>query len=70
MRSCSADRTGQRVVSDGERLRVWTMNVLRFGFVFGTGLADVLSPLLHSDDSDPTELVESWRGSLSARTAH
>ena len=32
-----------KAVGGGERLRVWTMNFFRFGFVFGMGLAVVLS---------------------------
>ena len=92
-----------KAVGGGERLRVWTMNFFRFGFVFGMGLAVVLSllgdrstyrkgnlrrswrrlrphrsptrpsgpssrtttvPDFHPDDSDTTELVESWRARL------
>jgi predicted metal-dependent hydrolase len=92
-----------KAVGGGERLRVWTMNFFRFGFVFGMGLAVVLSLLgdrstyrkgslrrswrrlktspladraiwvqlkdynrrdFHPDDSDTTELVESWRAKL------
>ena len=34
-----------KAVGGGERLRVWTMNFFRFGFVFGIGLAVVLSLL-------------------------
>ncbi len=90
-------------VGGGERLRIWTMNFFRFGFVLGMGLAVILSvlgdratyrrgnlrgswrrlgtsPLLdpaiwatlkdynrpgfHPDDSDTTELVETWRREL------
>jgi uncharacterized protein len=92
-----------KAVGGGERLRVWTMNFFRFGFVLGMGLAVVLSLLgdrstyrkgkfrrswrrlktspladraiwaqlkdynrvnFHPDDSDTTELVESWRARL------
>ncbi len=92
-----------KAVGGGERLRVWTMNFFRFGFVFGMGLAVVLSLLgdratyrrgnlrqswrrvkrspivdpaiwaqlkdynrrdFHPDDSDTTELVETWRAEL------
>src|ERR1700722_18892539 len=92
-----------KAVGGGERLRVFTMNFFRFGFVLGMGLAVVLSlladrstyrkgnlrrswrrlktspladpaiwaqlkdynrPGFHPDDSDTTELVESWRARL------
>ena len=92
-----------KAVGGGERLRVWTMNFFRFGFVVGMGLAVALSLLgdrstyrkdnlrrswrrlktspladpaiweqlkdynrtnFHPDDSDTTELVESWRTRL------
>src|SRR5580658_2660458 len=92
-----------RAVDGGERLRVWTMNFFRFGFVVGIGLSVVLSllrdratyrrgalrkswrrvkaspimdpalwrqlkdynrPDFHPDDSDTTELVETWRAEL------
>jgi predicted metal-dependent hydrolase len=92
-----------RAVGGGERLRVWTMNFFRFGFVLGMGLSVVISllgdratyrrgnlrrswrrfkssPILdpalwarlkdynrsdfHPDDSDTTELVQTWRVEL------
>jgi uncharacterized protein len=92
-----------RAVGGGERLRVWTMNFFRFGFVLGMGLSVVISllgdratyrrgnlrrswrrfksspildpalwaqlkdynrPDFHPDDSDTTELVETWRAEL------
>jgi hypothetical protein len=92
-----------RAVGGGERLRVWTMNFFRFGFVLGMALAVVFSllgdratyrrgnlgaswrrlrtspladpaiwaqlkdynrPGFHPDDSDTTELVETWRAEL------
>jgi predicted metal-dependent hydrolase len=92
-----------KAVGGGERLRVWTMNFFRYGFVVGMGLAVVLSlvrdratyrrgnlrrswrrlkaspimdpalwaqlkdynrPDFHPDDSDTTELVETWRAKL------
>ncbi len=92
-----------KAVGGGERLRVWTMNFFRFGFVFGMGFAVVLSllrdratwqrgalrgswqrvkaspimdpalwaqlkdynrPDFHPDDSDTTDLVETWRARL------
>jgi uncharacterized protein len=92
-----------KAVGGGERLRVWTMNFFRFGFVFGMALAVVLSllrdretyrrgnlrrswrklkaspvvdaalwaqlkdynrPDFHPDDSDTTELVETWSARL------
>jgi uncharacterized protein len=92
-----------KAVGGGERLRVWTMNFFRFGFVFGMAVAVALSlagdratyrrgnlrrswrrlkispladpaiwaqlkdynrPDFHPDDSDTTELVESWRTEL------
>ena len=92
-----------KAVGGGERLRVWTMNFFRFGFVLGMGLSVVISllgdratyrrgnlrrswrrlksspildpalwaqlkdynrPDFHPDDSDTTELVETWRAEL------
>jgi hypothetical protein len=92
-----------RAVGGGERLRVWTMNFFRFGFVIGIALSVVISllgdratyrpgtlrrswrrvrrspimdpalwaqlkdynrPDFHPDDSDTTELVETWRAEL------
>jgi hypothetical protein len=92
-----------RAVGGGERLRVWTMNFFRFGFVLGMGLSVVISllgdrdtyrggnlrrswrrftsspildpalwaqlkdynrPDFHPDDSDTTELVQTWRAQL------
>jgi predicted metal-dependent hydrolase len=92
-----------KAVGGGERLRVFTMNFFRFGFVLGMGLSVVLSllrdratyrkgnlrrswrrvrsspivdpavwaqlkdynrPDFHPDDSDTTELVETWRSEL------
>jgi predicted metal-dependent hydrolase len=92
-----------KAVGGSERLRVWTMNFFRFGFVVGIGLAVVLSllrdrktykrgelrkswkrvkaspimdpalwrqlkdynrPDFHPDDSDTTELVETWKAEL------
>ena len=97
-----------RAVGGGERLRVWTMNFFRYGFVVGmdwpcssrssaTGpptagapsaaagsgssappswiravwaqLKDYNRPDFHPDDSDTTELVETWRESCSGSTA-
>ena len=97
------EESEHKAVAGGERLRVWTMNFFRFGFVIGMGLAVVLSllgdsatyrrgnlrrswrrlktspladpaiwaqlkdynrPDFHPDDSDTTELVESWRRNL------
>lgn len=92
-----------KAVGGGERLRVFTMNFFRFGFVFGMCVSVVLSllrdratyrkgnlrrswrrvrssplvdpavwaqlkdynrPDFHPDDSDTTELVETWRAEL------
>ncbi|HEY6473815.1 MAG TPA: metal-dependent hydrolase [Acidimicrobiales bacterium] len=92
-----------KAVGGGEKLRVWTMNFFRFGFVVGIGLAVLLSllrdrktyrrgelrkswkrvkaspimdpalwrqlkdynrPDFHPDDSDTTELVETWKAEL------
>ena len=92
-----------KAVGGGERLRVWTMNFFRYGFVVGMGLAVLVSllgdratyrrgnlrrswqrvkrspivdpavwaqlkdynrPDFHPDDSDTTELVETWREAL------
>jgi predicted metal-dependent hydrolase len=92
-----------RAVGGGERLRVWTMNFFRFGFVTGMAAAVAFSllrdpatyrpgtlrqswqkvrrspmmgravwaqlkdynrPNFHPDDSDTTELVETWRATL------
>ena len=92
-----------RAVGGSERLRVWTMNFFRFGFVLGMGLSVVISllgdratyrrgnlrqswrrvksspimdpaiwaqlkdynrPDFHPDDSDTTELVQTWTAEL------
>ena len=92
-----------RAVGGSERLRVWTMNFFRFGFVLGLGLSVVISllgdratyrrgnlrrswrrltssplvdraiwaqlkdynrPDFHPDDSDTTELVQTWKAEL------
>jgi hypothetical protein len=92
-----------KAVGGGERLRVWTMNFFRFGFVVGIGFSVLLSllrdratykrgalrkswkrwktspimdpalwrqlkdynrPDFHPNDSDTTELVETWRAAL------
>ena len=92
-----------KAIGGSERLRVFTMNFFRYGFVLGMGLAVVLSllrdretyrrgklrqswkrvkasaivdpalwrqlkdynrPDFHPDDSDTTELVETWKAKL------
>jgi predicted metal-dependent hydrolase len=92
-----------KAVGGSERLRVWTMNFFRYGFVVGMAVAVVLSllrdretyrrgklrqswkrvkasaimdpalwrqlkdynrPDFHPDDSDTTELVETWKAKL------
>jgi len=92
-----------KAVGGGERMRVWTMNFFRFGFVLGMiamvvgsllrdpstyrrgdlrkswsafkvspvinravwdQLKDYNRPDFHPDDSDTTELVETWRDRL------
>ncbi len=92
-----------KAVGGSERLRVWTMNFFRYGFVVGMGVSVAISllgdratyrpgnlrrsfrrlrhspivdpalwaqlkdynrPDFHPDDSDTTELVETWREEL------
>ncbi len=92
-----------KAVGGSERVRIWTMNFFRFGFVIGMAAAVVISllgdrdayrprrlrqswrkvrhsaildpaiwaqlkdynrPDFHPDDSDTTELVETWRAEL------
>jgi predicted metal-dependent hydrolase len=50
-----------RAVGGGERLRVWTMNFFRFGFVLGMGLAVVLSLLGDRSTYRKGNLRLSWR---------
>jgi hypothetical protein len=50
-----------KAVGGGERLRVWTMNFFRFGFVLGVGLAIVLSLLGDRATYHPGNLHRSWR---------
>lgn len=50
-----------RAVGGGERLRVWTMNFFRFGFVIGMVLAVVISLLGDSATYRPGALRKSWR---------
>ena len=50
-----------KAVGGGERLRVWTMNFFRFGFVLGMGLAVVLSLLGDRATYRRGTLRTSWR---------
>jgi hypothetical protein len=50
-----------RAVGGGERLRVWTMNFFRFGFIIGMGLAVVLSLLGDRATYRRGNLHRSWR---------
>jgi predicted metal-dependent hydrolase len=50
-----------KAVGGGERLRVWTMNFFRFGFVIGMGLAVVLSLLGDRATYRKGNLQRSWR---------
>ena len=50
-----------RAVGGGERLRVWTMNFFRYGFVLGMGLAVVLSLLGDRATYRKGNLRQSWR---------
>ena len=50
-----------KAVGGGERLRVWTMNFFRFGFVVGMGLAVVLSLLGDRATYRKGNLRRSWR---------
>jgi hypothetical protein len=50
-----------KAVGGGERLRVWTMNFFRFGFVVGIGLAVVLSLLRDRATYKRGVLRKSWK---------
>lgn len=50
-----------KAVGGGERLRVWTMNFFRFGFVIGMGLAVVISLLGDRSTYRWVNLRRSWR---------
>jgi predicted metal-dependent hydrolase len=50
-----------KAVGGGERLRVWTMNFFRFGFVLGMGAAVVLSLLRDRATYQRGNLRRSWR---------
>jgi uncharacterized protein len=50
-----------KAVGGGERLRVWTMNFFRYGFVLGMGLAVVLSLLGDRATYRRGNLRQSWR---------
>ena len=50
-----------KAVGGGERLRVWTMNFFRFGFVTGMALAVMLSLLGDRDTYRRGNLRRSWR---------
>ena len=50
-----------RAVGGRERLRVWTMNFFRYGFVLGMGLAVVLSLLGDRATYRKGNLRQSWR---------
>jgi predicted metal-dependent hydrolase len=49
-----------KAVGGGERLRVWTMNVFRYGFVAGIGLSVVLSLLRDRETYRRGALRQSW----------
>jgi predicted metal-dependent hydrolase len=50
-----------KAVGGGERLRVWTMNFFRYGFVLGMGLAVVLSRLRDRKTYRRGVLRKSWK---------
>ena len=50
-----------KAVGGGERLRVWTMNFFRFGFVIGMGLAVIISLLGDRATYRRGNLRGSWR---------
>jgi hypothetical protein len=50
-----------RAMGGSERLRVWTMNFFRFGFVVGIGFSIVLSLLRDRETYRPGVLRKSWR---------
>jgi uncharacterized protein len=50
-----------KAVGGGERLRVWTMNFFRYGFVLGMGLAVVLSLLRDRKTYRRGVLRKSWK---------
>ncbi|HEY1651727.1 MAG TPA: metal-dependent hydrolase [Acidimicrobiales bacterium] len=50
-----------KAVGGSERLRVWTMNFFRYGFVVGMALAVVLSLLRDRETYRPGKLRKSWR---------
>jgi uncharacterized protein len=49
-----------KAVGGGDRLRVWTMNFFRFGFVIGMGVAVVLSLLGDRSTYRKGNLRPSW----------
>jgi uncharacterized protein len=50
-----------KAVGGSERLRVWTMNFFRYGFVLGMGLAIGLSLLRDRETYRPGVLRQSWK---------
>ncbi|MGI8755357.1 MAG: metal-dependent hydrolase [Acidimicrobiales bacterium] len=50
-----------KAVGGGERLRVWTMNFLRYGFVIGLTLQVIVSLLADRSTYRPGALRKSWR---------
>ena len=50
-----------KAVGGGERLRVFTMNFFRFGFVLGMGLAVILSLLRDRETYRRRKLRQSWK---------
>lgn len=50
-----------KAVGGSERMRVWTMNVLRYGFVAGMALQVAVSLLLDRATYRPGSLPRSWR---------
>jgi predicted metal-dependent hydrolase len=50
-----------KAMGGGERLRVWTMNFFRFGFIVGIGFSIILSLLRDRETYRPGVLRKSWR---------
>jgi hypothetical protein len=58
-----------RAVEGSERMRVWTMNFFRFGFIFGMSLAVILSLLGDRATYRRGNLRQSWRRFKNSPTA-
>jgi len=50
-----------RAVGGGERLRIFTMRMIRYGFAIGIGLQVVISLLMDKATYRPGNLRSSWR---------